>query len=163
MYSTFSQKVAATSFQNCFSKVKKHTKTTTKAAGTTSYIFINVILLLLPLFPVDQDQGWWTAPLTLGQHLYGNGVAIHSPVEVDHALHKHLQHSNNNKRLFTAPHFVRAQSAYKYLTIHSFHHRHTYQDTHTHTKTHTHIPRHPCARTHNAHTLQIHALLVMDW
>ena len=45
---------------------------------------------------------------------------------------------NNNIRLFMVPHLVRAQSAYKDIGIYSFHHTHT-------------------------HTLQIHALLVMDW
>ena len=48
----------------------------------------------------------------------------------------------SNNGLFMAPHLVRAQNAFKDITIHAFHHTHT----HTHT-----------------HTLQIHALLVMDW
>ena len=59
------------------------------------------------------------------------------------------------------PHLARAQSAYKDVKIHSFHHTHTHTQTHTprythtgHTHTHTHI---------HTHTLQIHALLVMDW
>ena len=37
-----------------------------------------------------------------------------------------------NNRLFMAPHLVRAQSAYKDASMHSFHH--------THTHTHTHAP-----------------------
>ena len=49
-------------------------------------------------------------------------------------------------RIFMAPHLVRAESAYRDIRTHSFHH------THTHARTH--------ARTH---TLQIHALLMMDW
>ena len=45
---------------------------------------------------------------------------------------------NNNNRLFMAPHLVRAQSTYKDIRIHSFHHSHT----------HTHARAHQDARTH---------------
>ena len=42
-----------------------------------------------------------------------------------------------------APHLVKAQSAYKDIGIHSFHHTHTHARTHTHAHTqihtHTHI------------------------
>ena len=45
---------------------------------------------------------------------------------------------NNNKRLFMVPHFIRAQSPYKDVSIIMFISSHT-------------------------HTLQIHVLLVMGW
>ena len=49
---------------------------------------------------------------------------------------------NNNNRLFMAPHLVRAQSAYKHIRIHSFHHTHTLTCMRTprhttHTRVHT--------------------------
>ena len=47
---------------------------------------------------------------------------------------------NNNNRIFMAPHFIRAQSPYKDVSIIMF------ISSHTHT-----------------HTLQIHVLLVMGW
>ena len=49
--------------------------------------------------------------------------------------------NNNNNRVFMAPHLIRAQSAYKDIRIHSFHH------SHTHTHTQTCAPTHP--HTHN--------------
>ncbi len=49
---------------------------------------------------------------------------------------------NNNNRLFMAPHFIRAQSPYKDVSIIMFISSHK----HTHT-----------------HTQQIHVLLVMGW
>ena len=39
----------------------------------------------------------------------------------------------NNNGLFMAPHLVRAQSAYKDIRIHSFHHTHRHTRTHAHT------------------------------
>ena len=58
--------------------------------------------------------------------------------------------NNNSHRLFVAPHLIRAQSAYKDIRIHSFHHMHTHQDTPAHTNTHlrTHIHTH----THTTNT-----------
>ena len=56
--------------------------------------------------------------------------------------------NNNNNRLFGVPYLVRAQSAYKNVWIHSFHHTHTHTHTHRHARTrpdtHTH--------THTTHT-----------
>ena len=37
----------------------------------------------------------------------------------------------NNNRLFMVSHLVRAQSTYKDIRVHSFHHRHTHAHTHT--------------------------------
>ena len=60
------------------------------------------------------------------------------------------------------PHLVRAQSAYKDIRIHSFHHTHI--QMHARTQPDTHIRMRARAHTHtHTHTLQIHALLVMDW
>ena len=48
---------------------------------------------------------------------------------------------NNNNRLFMVPRLVRAQSVYKDIRIHSFHHTHTHtlSLSLTHTHTHSHI------------------------
>ena len=40
----------------------------------------------------------------------------------------------SNNGLFMAPHLVRAQNAFKDITIHAFHHTHTHTHTHTHYK-----------------------------
>ena len=67
----------------------------------------------------------------------------------------------NNNRLFMAPHLIRAQSAYKDIRVHSFHHTHmhthahtcTHMHTHTHAHTHTHMYTHTCTHTHtHTHT-----------
>ena len=56
---------------------------------------------------------------------------------------------NNNNRLFMAPHLIRAQSAYKHIRIHSFHH------THKHTHTWTCVPAHPPTHT-DTHNKYMH-------
>ena len=57
-----------------------------------------------------------------------------------------------------APILVRAQSAYRDIRVHSFHHTHA----RTHARTHTHARAQAHTHTH-AYTIQIHTLLVMDW
>ena len=54
-----------------------------------------------------------------------------------------------NNRLFMAPHLIRAQSAFKDIRIHSFHHTHTHTQKHARARarTHTHI-----THTHHTHT-----------
>ena len=66
---------------------------------------------------------------------------------------------NNNNTLFMAPNLIKAQSVYKNIRLHSFHHTHTHMHAHmhthacTHTHTHTHTCMHTCTHTHtHTHT-----------
>ena len=47
------------------------------------------------------------------------------------------------------PHLVRAQSTYKDIRIHSFHHTHTHTHMCAHTQTHKHTHTHACTHTTN--------------
>ena len=71
------------------------------------------------------------------EHCCKNKPAVEKLMHI-HEFHRDegylIQHyklnCTTNNRLFMAPHLVRAQSTYKDIRIHSFHHTHT--DSHTH-------------------------------
>ena len=70
-----------------------------------------------------------------------------------------------NNRLFIALHLMRAQSAYKDIRIHSFHHTHTHIQLPHHPRctcahSQTHIPKY--THTHHMHTYT-HILVLILW
>lgn len=58
---------------------------------THTHLFLLFLISVVFLLGVDQDDRWWTSPVLLFQHLYGNDIIMDGSIQVLQSLYEYLR------------------------------------------------------------------------